>query len=201
MKVTFNKLARWMADCKEPGGAGICFNAAVAGVVATYFEGEKNAGLFAAALGLVVLLGAAMLFPARLELRPLAYTLAVWGVLELAVGVGLYVKTGPQVARLLAQLASDPSALHAAELPRMIRVQRNFVVLEFVWIALIVGSATVGVWFKSRFSVSAVALGILVNAALLLAFDLVAERRGAVYLAALEAEANVTSGSSSSSER
>jgi hypothetical protein len=36
--------------------------------------------------------------------------------------------------------------------------------------------------------VTGVALGLLVNGAVLLAFDLVAERRGAVYLQAVEAQ-------------
>jgi len=40
---------------------------------------------------------------------------------------------------------------------------------------------------KHRIGLSGIALGLLINAALLLAFDLVAERRGAVYLAAIEA--------------
>jgi hypothetical protein len=42
---------------------------------------------------------------------------------------------------------------------------------------------------KGRFAVAGVALGLLVHLAVLLAFDLVAERRGAVYLTALRSGA------------
>lgn len=41
-----------------------------------------------------------------------------------------------------------------------------------------------------RFWMSRIALGVLHNAAVLLAFDLVAERRGAAYLAAIQAQAS-----------
>jgi len=151
------------------------------GALTTYFDGEKSAGLFVAGLGLVVLVAAAVLFPARYELRAFAITLAVFGLVELAVGVGLFVKTGPQVTRLAAQLASDPAAFFAAEAPRMARVQRNFVYLEYLWLTLIAGAAATAIFVKHRPTVNGVALGVLMNAAAFLCFDLVAERRGAVY--------------------
>jgi hypothetical protein len=65
-------------------------------------------------------------------------------------------------------------------------VQRNFVILEYLWIVLILGAAVTAVAMKSRFMVSGIALGIAINVALLLTFDMVAERRGAVYLTALQ---------------
>jgi hypothetical protein len=52
-------------------------------------------------------------------------------------------------------------------------------------IAVIVVAAAVALTQKHRVWLSGIALGLLIHAALLLAFDLVAERRGAVYLEAL----------------
>jgi hypothetical protein len=40
--------------------------------ITTYFDGEKSAGVFLAGVGLVVLGGAAVLSPARWELRSVA---------------------------------------------------------------------------------------------------------------------------------
>jgi hypothetical protein len=137
--------------------------------IATYFEGEKNA----------------VLFPARLELRSLAITLLVFALLELAIGVGLYFKTGPQVDALLSQLNGDPAVFYAAERPRMTIVQRNFVRLEALWLFLIAGAAAIAVWQKRNVAVSGVALGVLVSIAVFLAFDIIAERRGSQYLGAL----------------
>ena len=153
----------------------------------TYFAGEKNAGAVLAAIGLVM--GAAALMAARGQPKALAYTLAACAVLELAIGVGLYLKTDPQVARLSELLANDAAAFYAAEQPRMVTVQRNFVLLEGAWLVLITGSAVVAVWKKANPTASGIALGLLINTCLFLAFDVVAERRGSIYLAALNSGA------------
>jgi hypothetical protein len=50
---------------------------------------------------------------------------------------------------------------------------------------VIVTAAIAAVTLKERFSLSGIALGLLCHAAFLLAFDVVAERRGATYLGEL----------------
>jgi hypothetical protein len=81
------------------------------------------------------------------------------------------------VAALLAQLDADSGRFFAAEGSRMARVQRNFVIIEYVELAIIVLAAVVA---KGRPTLTGVALGLLLHAAFLLAFDLTAERRGGV---------------------
>jgi hypothetical protein len=144
-----------------------------------YFDGEKYAGLFLAGLGIAIVAAAVILFRARADFRPFAITLAVLAVAEIALGAGLYLRTGPQVARLMAQ------ADYTDEAARMVVVQRNFVVIEIVELALIIVCAAIAVTQKGRVGVTGIALGLLIHAALLLAFDLLAERRGAVYLVAI----------------
>ncbi len=151
-----------------------------------YFDGEKYAGLFIALVGLLALALAGGLSAPRWELRPTAVVLGILGLVQLAVGLGLYFKTGPQVARLLGQLASEPARFYTEEAARMVKVQRNFVWLEYMWMALMAGAALAAHTQKSRPAILGVALGLLVNAAVFFAFDLVAERRGALYLASLE---------------
>ena len=152
-----------------------------------YFNVEKNAGLFLAGAGVAIVAAAAVLFRARSDLRSLAVTLGVLALAEIALGAGLYLRTGPQVSRLAAQFGSDAARFSSDEGARMIRVQRNFVVIEYVEVAIIIVSAIVALVWKHRPAASGVALGLLISAAFLLAFDIVAERRGAVYLQALEA--------------
>lgn len=152
----------------------------------TYFDGEKNAGLVLAALGVIALASAAMMFPERLGLRALGATLAVFALLELAIGLGLYFKTGPQVERLNAQLTADPKAFVEAEKPRMEAVQRNFRVLELTWLGLIALTAPTAFFFKEHTTVSGIALGVLLNVSVVLTFDIIAERRGSVYLGAVD---------------
>lgn len=69
----------------------------------------------------------------------------------------------------------------------MSRVQRNFVVIEYVELVIIVATAVAAVLLKTRPGAAGVALGLLISAAVLLAFDIVAERRGTAYLAAIAA--------------
>lgn len=158
----------------------------------TYFNGEKNGGLLLLGLGVAGLVAAATLVQQRWGLRSFAVTLAVVAVLEIALGVGLYVRTGPQVNGLIAQLRSDAARFSSDEGARMHRVQRNFIVVEYVELTVIIVSAVIAVAQKSRPGVMGIALGLLISGAVLLAFDLVAERRGAVYLAAIDAQAGRT---------
>jgi hypothetical protein len=151
-----------------------------------YFNGEKNAGLFIAVIGAAIVAAALVLFRARADFRSFALTLGILALVEIAIGVGLYVKTDPQAGRLRAQLDSNPARFYTDEGARMARVQRNFVLIEYVEVALIVVTTIVAIARKSNATLTGVALGLLINAALLLAFDLLAERRGAVYLAAIE---------------
>jgi hypothetical protein len=92
------------------------------------------------------------------------------------------------VADLVGRLGADAARFYAEEGARMAKVQRNFVILEYTWIALIALAALVAVAMKARFRITGVALGLLVHFTIVLTFDLVAERRGAAYLTALRAQ-------------
>jgi hypothetical protein len=148
----------------------------------TYFDGEKNAGLLITGIGVAALVLAVVFLQPRWGLRSFAVTLAVIALAEIAIGVGLYLRTGPQVANLVAQLGSDGARFFADEGARMARVQRNVVVIQYIEITVIVTAAIAAFALKNRLSLSGIALGLLCHAAFLLAFDLIAERRGATYL-------------------
>ena len=150
-----------------------------------YFAGERQAGMLAALLGALALTAAVVLFQPRWELRSLAVTLGLMGLLELAVGVGLIVRTGPQVAQLLSQLGADAAAFYAGESERMARVQRNFVVLEYIWTAALATATILALTQKGRPTLWGVALGLVLHTSFFLVFDVIAERRGATYLEAL----------------
>lgn len=154
--------------------------------ILTYFGGEKHGAMLLVAGGAVALTAAVALFPARWGVRSLAITTGVFALIYLALGIGLYLRTDPQVERLLAQLASAPSAFTSGELARMARVQRSFVLIEAVELVFIVGGALAAVAMKNRPTLCGVAVALALNAAFLMAFDLSAERRGAAYLAALQ---------------
>lgn len=153
--------------------------------ILAYFTGEKHAALAVAAIGLLGLLAAAVLLHPRWELRGLAVTTFVLALLELSVGVGLWLKTGPQIDALLGQLAADPARMFADEGARMTRVQASFVRLELVWLTLIAAGAAIAFTQRGRPILWSAALGLILHAAFLFVFDAIAERRGAIYLSAL----------------
>lgn len=153
--------------------------------IMAYFGGEKAGGLLIATYGLLTLVAAAVASAPRWELRPFAITLGVLGLVEVAGGLGLYLRTGPQVTQLLELLTTDRARVLAEEGARMARVQSNFVTLERVWVALWVLSALTAITQKHRPAPQGVALALLLHFSAVLAFDLVGERRGAVYVAAL----------------
>lgn len=150
-----------------------------------YFNGEKYAGLMLAGIAVTAIVTAILLFRAGGEFRSFAITLGIVALAELALGVGLYLRTGPQVERLEEQLQSSPASFHAAESTRMARVQKNFVVIEYIEVCVIIAAALAALSLKARTGASGIALGLLISASILLAFDLLAERRGAHYVAAL----------------
>src|SRR5439155_22560596 len=106
-------------------------DAAMHDALLIYFTGEKNASVFLGALGVAVIAAAAVLARTRSDLRSCAATLGIVALIEIAIGVGLHLRTGPQVSRLTTQLPSDPARLHSDEAARIARVQRNFLVIQY----------------------------------------------------------------------
>jgi hypothetical protein len=150
-----------------------------------YFNGEKSAGLVLAGLATTAIVFASLLFRAGGGFRSFATTLVLLALAEAALGVGLHARTGPQVRGLEDQLRSDSPSFYSAERARMARVQRNFVLVEYVEALLIVTTALAALFLKTHSGLLGVALGLLINGSVLLAFDLFAERRGAEYLEAI----------------
>ncbi|MDX2051781.1 MAG: hypothetical protein SFV15_05270 [Polyangiaceae bacterium] len=151
-----------------------------------YFAGEKGGALLAFLVGAASLCAATVLVQSRYELRSFAIALGVLGLVEVAIGGGLWLRTGPQVQALLSQLDSEQANTLTQEAVRMAKVQKNFARLELLWVGVLCASAFVGLTQKSRPTLWGIALALLIHAAFFLAFDLVAERRGASYLEALE---------------
>jgi hypothetical protein len=162
-----------------------------------YFQGEKHAGVLCAALGLVALALALWVWRAGSPFRTMAFPLGLVALVQLAVGVGLYLRTPPQVAALTARLGGDPDAAQvarSAELARMQRVNRNFKVVEAVEVALIALSLILILALRTRPAVQGVGMGLLLQASAMLVFDLFAERRAHAYTTWLDPAAEAADG-------
>jgi hypothetical protein len=93
--------------------------------------------------------------------------------------LGQYFAAEKQAAVLC--LALGATAARAAELARMERVNRSFKWVEVLEAVLIVGALVMVFAFRERPSVTAIGLGLLVQAAMMLAFDVFAEHRAHAY--------------------
>jgi hypothetical protein len=150
--------------------------------VITYFSGEKRESLLFLTAGLLALLASLFLVRTGSPLRGMAWPLSAVALIQLVVGGTVYARTDAQVRGLHAQLQGDPRAYTGAELPRMATVRRSFTVYKTIEIALL-AAGLAGIFLcRDRETLYAVSLGLALQSALMLAFDLAAERRADVYV-------------------
>jgi hypothetical protein len=154
-----------------------------------YFEGEKAEGIPFLSAGLAAFATGGVLFSRRTDFaRGAAWPIVIVGVIEAGAGIVVYSRTDAQVARLDAQMASDPAALRRAELARMERVNREFEILKWTELALAaggVGVTTYGI-VKEDDTWKGVGIGLAAQATVMLVLDLFAAARADRYTDALD---------------
>jgi hypothetical protein len=155
--------------------------------VITYFSGEKRESLLFLAAGAVALLASLFLLWKGSPLRGMAWPLSAVALIQLVVGGTVYARTDTQARGLHTQLQGEPRAYATAELPRMTTVRRSFTVYKTIEMALLTAGLAGIYLFRDRQTLYAVSLGLALQAALMLAFDLAAERRADVYLERIHA--------------
>ena len=147
-----------------------------------YFDAERQAGLLAAGLGLASFTFAAYLWMTGSPFKAMVWPLIVFGTIELGVGVGLAVRTPPQLRALDVRFAAAPRDAAASELQRMTRVNRSFRIIKAGEVVLLaIGVALAMFLPASSLAWRAVGMGLLLQSAVLLVFDIVAEHRAHVY--------------------
>jgi hypothetical protein len=151
-----------------------------------YFDGEKQAATAAIALGILSLAFAAWLYRGASPFRAMLWPLALVGLVQLGLGIGLHARTPGQVAALEAGMASERATTRTAEVDRMQKVMRSFELIKAVEVALVAAAVVMIMAMARRPAVVGVGMALLVEAAVMLAFDVFAERRAAQYVAFLE---------------
>ncbi len=147
-----------------------------------YFAGEKRESLFFMAVGFVALTVSVYLWRTGSPWRGMAWPLSAIALIQIVVGSTVYFRTDAQVLGLHGQLAADPAAYQAAELPRMEAVRRSFNLYKGIEIALLALGVAGYFLLRDRQTPFAISLGLMAQSALMLAFDLIAERRADVYM-------------------
>lgn len=149
-----------------------------------YFAGELSESYVWAGFGLAGLAAAIPLFVADGSVgRPASVPVFCLSLVQLALGIGLWVRTPGQVARLSAQLRDDPSAFAAAERKRMHGVNRGFQIYRPVELGILgvgLGLTAAGGGLRNDALVG-VGLGLIVESLLFLVLDHYADARGGRY--------------------
>lgn len=150
--------------------------------VITYFAGEKRESLLFLMAGGAAIAASVYLWATASPMRAMAFPLVAIALIQLAVGWTVYSRTDRQARELHTLLAKDSPAFTRAEMPRMEKDQRSFRMYKAIEIALLTAGVA-GIFFlRDRPALYGAALGLALQAALMLAFDLAAERRAEVYL-------------------
>lgn len=149
--------------------------------VQDYFNAERQGGLLLLAMAVAGVSLAAYLWSTRNAFLAMAWPLVLLGVLQVAIGSTVAWRASGQAASLEQGLRESPGPKAAAELERMNTVNRNFRGIKIAEVTIIVLSLALVLGFPQPGTWSAVGLGLLVEAAALLAFDVFAHQRALVY--------------------
>lgn len=149
--------------------------------LAAYFTTERQGGFFLVALALVSFGFAATLWANRSAFAAMAWPLVALGSLQLIIGLVVALRTPAQVASLEQGLRTSSATTVAAEIQRMKKVNTNFRVVKVVEASLIVIGLLLVLGLPHPGTWPSIGLGLLVEAAVLLAFDAFAHHRALVY--------------------
>jgi hypothetical protein len=151
----------------------------------TYFRGELE--LAAIALGLSAgsgYVGGWLLARATDATRAASIPVLTVGVAQLAIGIGLFARTGAQVDALHAQIGASPGAYATDEGERMDAVVSRFALFRTIEALLLVGgagTASLGAVLDEDLAIGA-GLGLGAQAGVVLVLDSLAEQRAGRYL-------------------
>jgi hypothetical protein len=154
-------------------------------LLTSYFQAEKSESVLFVAVGAAALAASGWLLATSSTMRGMAAPFVAIGLIQLAVGGSVWRRTDRQVDGLRVRLAADPAGLKAAEVPRMEAVMRNFTVYKAVEVAVLLVGLALTVFLRRSELAYFTGVGCVAQGAVMLVFDLFAERRGQAYLDAL----------------
>jgi ABC-type Fe3+-siderophore transport system permease subunit len=152
-----------------------------------YFMAEKQESLVFVIIGSLAVLAAVyfLFFHQSSFGKGIAIPLILVAIIQITVGVTVYRRSDQQRIDNVYCYDLDPSKLRNEEVPRMVVVMKNFIVIRWVEIALAMAGLTLVLLFRNdamKVFWYGVGMGLGIQAILMLAADFFAERRGQVYL-------------------
>ena len=156
--------------------------------IVKYFDAEKTYCWIGLAVTVfTIALAISWLFRTRITFyNGMAWPFLIFGVFMFSICIGIIFRSPKDTQRVRAMVDSNRSLITAEEIPRMNKVMKNFKVIIFTEIVLIISAVALLVLTSLPAVWRGVAHGVLYYALFLLAFDLLAQHRGGVYLAYLK---------------
>jgi hypothetical protein len=156
-----------------------------------YFIAEKQESLLFLGIGIAAIIIALLgLFIWKTQFwKGASIPLVVIAVLQIIVGFTVYNRSDADRIRVVYELTMNPDDLKEKELPRMEKVNKNFVLYRYVEIALLLAGIVVAVLYRSNMDkqfLFGLAIALIIQSALMLGADYFAEKRALMYTAQLK---------------
>jgi putative effector of murein hydrolase len=149
--------------------------------LAEYFAAERQGAWLLLALGPASFAFAWFLWSTRSSFMAMLWPLVLIGVLEVAMGAVVALRTPGQVATLEQELRTSAAKVMDAENLRMAKVNRNFRLVKVVEAVVIAAALLMILLLPLGGTLSSVGLGLLLQATVLLVFDAFAHQRALAY--------------------
>ena len=149
-----------------------------------YFAAEKTESLVFLVFGMAVIVFAAFTLGRWRDplIKGLAIPLLAVGAIQVAVGTTIFARTDAQVSSLMAQYQLAPASFRTQELARMKVVSDGFTIYKIIEAVFIAAGLLLALMPNARRFWRGFGLGMLVQGALMLPADLVAEDRAENYV-------------------
>lgn len=154
--------------------------------IAAYFEAERFGALLFLLAGALAIALALLLLRRRGNLRGMALPLITVALVQLGVGFAVWQRSPAQAAASMQQWQETPAAFQRVESARMRTVIADLQHYRSLELGLLALGMAIVVLLRDRAFWFAFGLGLVLQAALLLALDHVAQARARTYFEALQ---------------
>lgn len=162
-----------------------------------YFNAEKSGSLVFLGIGIVAVIAALVFFFVIKSdsFKGAAVPLLLVGLLMGVIGLTVYNRSDGDRIRNVYAFDMNPGELKEKEIPRMEKVMRSFIILRYTEIVLALAGIVLFFIFRTNADQqfwSGLGIGLFIMATLALYADLLAEKRGHVYLKGLKSNFTIS---------
>jgi len=153
-------------------------------MIKDYFNAEKFESIFFIAVGVIAILFALWFWFKVKEsfYSGIAYPLALIAIVQIVVGVSVFLRSPKDISRVEEYFVSDKSKIAEVEIPRMNTVMKNFVIYRYLEIGLIITGLLLYFIINKNELLKGIGFGLAIQSLLMLILDFFAEKRGTEYL-------------------